>query len=200
MKSKMRVTLFGLILALAFGTGAIVAWLGSDGGLSYTEPRANPSAVGNGVTAKGEGIAITAATARALPAAFEFADGDGNVLRPDSLRGKVVLINLWATWCPPCVAEMGALDALQAKLGGERFQVVAISLDRGGAPLVKRWYERNRINHLGVHTANPGQFVNAVLPTSILLDSEGRVAWTGGGIRDWEGASVQAAIAGVMGE
>ncbi|MBC7954161.1 MAG: TlpA family protein disulfide reductase [Rhodospirillaceae bacterium] len=197
-KQWMRYTRFGLVLALAFAGGAALAWLGANGRLSYTEPRGNPSATG-------ADIATVAAAARAAPRDFVFTDGDGRALRLADFKGKVVLVNLWATWCPPCVAEMPALDALQGKLGqgklGEPgFQVVAVSLDRGGAPLVKRWFERNRIAKLGVYTAAAGQFEGAVLPTSILLDAQGRVAWQGAGIRDWEGEAVQGVIRAVMAE
>jgi thiol-disulfide isomerase/thioredoxin len=196
-KQWTRYTRFGLVLALAFAGGAVLAWLGADGRLSYTEPRGNPSATANNLIPD---IVTVAATARAPADDFAFADGDGRALRLSELKGKVVLVNLWATWCPPCVAEMPALDALQGALGSPGFQVVAVSLDRGGAPLVKRWFDRNRIAKLGVYTADAGQFEGAVLPTSVLLDAQGRVAWQGAGIRDWEGEAVQGVIKGVMGE
>ncbi|MBX9634063.1 MAG: TlpA family protein disulfide reductase [Magnetospirillum sp.] len=192
-KQWIRITLFGLVLALAFAGGATVAWLGAGGRLSYTEPHVNPSATA-------DLIAVTATGARAQPRDFAFADDQGRPLMLSDLKGKVVLVNLWATWCPPCVAEMPALEALQGKLGGAGFQVVAISLDRGGAPLVKTWFERNHITRLGIHTADANQFAGAFLPTSILLDSQGRVAWQGTGIRDWDSEQAMAAIRAVMGE
>ena len=59
-----------------------------------------------------------------------FVDADGETLTLADYRGKVVLLNLWASWCAPCVEEMPALDRLQADMGGEDFEVVTISLDR----------------------------------------------------------------------
>lgn len=200
-KSKQwtRYAWFGLVLALAFAGGATLAWLGADGRLSYTEPRGNPSATNNrGNT--GDLVAATVATARPAPGEFAFADGDGRPLRLADLKGKVVLVNLWATWCPPCVAEMGSLDTLQERLGGSGFQVVAVSLDRGGAPVVKNWFSRNGIARLAVYTADPGQFGGASLPTSILLDAHGRVAWHGIGMRDWDNEAAATAIKAVMAE
>ncbi len=192
-KSKTRIALFGLVVALAFAGGALVAWLGSDGGLSYTEPKPNPSAAAADLAAK--------PMAERQPAGgFDFADAGGKPLTFAALKGRVVLVNLWATWCQPCVAEMPALDALQGKLGGDGFQVVAVSVDRGGADQVKRWFDRNKIAKLGIYTASAAQFPNALLPTSLVLDKQGRVAWQGVGIRDWEGMEAEALVRGLMAE
>lgn len=192
-KQWMRKPWFGLVLALAFAGGATLAWLGAHGHLSYTEPRSNPSASGDDIVAVG-------VTARDLPTDFVFSDGDGRPLHLSDLAGKVVLVNLWATWCPPCVAEMDSLNTVQQRLGGPGFQVVAVSLDRGGAPLVKRWFAKNQISHLAIYTADANQFINAMLPTSILLDAKGRVAWRGVGTREWDGAEAVQAITGLMAE
>lgn len=195
-RKGLRFALIALALVVAAGLGALVAKLGSDGGVRYTEPRGNPSVTG----APGAPIAVAPAASRMPAADIAFADEQGRPLGLSALRGKVVLVNLWATWCPPCVAEMPSLDGLQAKLGGERFQVVAVSLDRGGAPIARRWYDKAGIKALAVYTADAGQFVNALLPTSVLIDAEGRVAWRGTGAYDWEGAEAVEAVKALMGE
>lgn len=182
-----------IAVALAFAIGALAAWWGSGGRLSYTEPAGNPSL-------SRADFALTAPAERPLPKDFTFRDAQGAALAPADLRGRVVLVNLWATWCPPCVAEMGALDTLQGRLGGPGFQVAAVSLDRGGQEVVQRWFARNRIAHLGLYTADPAQFDGALLPTSILLDAQGRVAWQGAGQRAWDGPEAEAAIRAVMAE
>ena len=69
--------------------------------------------------------------AKPVPA-IGFIDEDGNVNDIDNWRGRLVLLNLWATWCGPCLREMPALDRLQARLGSAKFEVVAINVDKGG--------------------------------------------------------------------
>jgi len=88
-------------------------------------------------------------TSLPLPA-ISFADEHGNPLTLDRWRGKVVLLNVWATWCAPCRHEMPTLDRLQAMLGSERFEVVALSIDRAGVRVVRRFFDEIGIGHLGI--------------------------------------------------
>ena len=192
---QVRVALVGLALALAFGGGVLVAFLGSDGRLGYTEPRGNPSATPRPLDdGMGAGFALAAADQRRAAPGFAFTDKGGRSLHLTDFHGRVVLVNMWATWCPPCIAEMPDLDALQQRLGGDRFQVAAVSLDRGGLDQATRWLERNQLRALPPYAADPAQFGNALLPTSLLLDRQGRVAWHGTGLRDWTSAEAEAAI------
>src|SRR3546814_13837075 len=69
-----------------------------------------------------------------------FMDGSGKRLSLADFRGKLVLLNLWATWCGPCREEMPTLDRLQATLGGSDFEVVALSIDRAGLGVVDAFY------------------------------------------------------------
>jgi len=189
-----RFALVGATVALAAGGGALVAWLGSDGRLGYTEPRGNPTAETDGL------FPLAPVTERRPLPGFTFADADGRSMQLADLAGKVMLVNLWATWCPPCIAEMPALDTLERRLGSDRFQVVTVSLDRGGMERVLAWFSRNDIRALTPYAADPAQFGNAVLPTSLLVDSQGRVAWHGSGLRDWAGAEAEAAIKALLAE
>ena len=70
-----------------------------------------------------------------------FVDGAGRDLTLADFRGRVVLLNIWATWCVPCREEMPTLDALQEKLGGDDFHVLPLSIDRAGMKVVRRFYE-----------------------------------------------------------
>ena len=79
-----------------------------------------------------------------------FADGDGRALSVAGFRQLVILLNVWATWCVPCRKEMPTLDRLQAKLGGDDFIVIPLSIDRGGAAAVKRFYQEIGIKKLGI--------------------------------------------------
>src|ERR1700737_2354210 len=79
--------------------------------------------------ARGEVAAVAVAREPRRVPDLEFLDGSGNKKSLAEWRGRAVLLNLWATWCVPCRKEMPALDGLQTRLGGPRFQVVAINID-----------------------------------------------------------------------
>ena len=96
----------------------------------------------------------------------------------DAFRGKVIVLNIWASWCPPCIREMPTLDALQADLGRANLQVVALSIDTGGVPEVRRFFDRIGIRHLAIQV-DPTMlaFTNlrlSGLPTTLILDADGR--------------------------
>src|SRR3546814_16166982 len=84
----------------------------------------------------------------ALPE-VRFTDGGGQPLTLGDFRGKMILLNIWATWCGPCRAEMPTLDRLHAKLGGPDFEVVALSIDRAGMGAVARFYAEIGVKHRG---------------------------------------------------
>ena len=188
------------ILALAATTGLAVAALaaitvarlGPGESLSYTGSPGNPRV--------GSDVAILSAAARQPARPLAFRGPDGRPMTLATFRGRTVLVNLWATWCPPCVAEMPSLDALQAKLGGTRFQVVTVSLDRGGGAVARRWLTRAGLSHLSAYNADPADFPDAMLPHSMLIDADGRLVWDGLGGRAWDSPEAAAAIEQVMAE
>ncbi|WP_245613267.1 TlpA family protein disulfide reductase [Skermanella stibiiresistens] len=104
-------------------------------------------------------------------------------------KGKIVLLNLWATWCAPCVKEMPSLDALQARLGGEDFQVVALSLDRGGRNVVQPFFERLGIRNLEMYLDPPSAAMGTLkprgLPTTLVIDRDGFELGRLEGEADW---------------
>ncbi|MDP6342568.1 MAG: TlpA disulfide reductase family protein [Alphaproteobacteria bacterium] len=107
-----------------------------------------------------------------------FRDAKGGKRGLEEFRGKVVLINFWATWCGPCRREMADLDELQDRLGGDRFEILAISSDRKGMPAVRQFYEENKIRHLAAYNNKSAKaqrtFRAFGLPTSVLVDRQGR--------------------------
>lgn len=128
-------------------------------------------------------------TPQAVPE-IRFKDGDGRPLNLADFRGKVVLLNIWATWCGPCREEMPTLDRLQAKLGGPDFQVVALSIDRAGLGVVSEFYDEIGIKHLAKYIDESGKAsrqLNAVgLPTTLLIDREGREIARHVGPAEWD--------------
>jgi thiol-disulfide isomerase/thioredoxin len=121
---------------------------------------------------------------------FEFADGEGLKRAIADFRGKVVLLNVWATWCAPCRKEMPTLDRLQATLGGDNFEVVPLSIDRGGAERVKRFYAEISVRHLAVYV-DSSRSVNATfdvvgLPATLLIDRQGRELGRLSGAAEWD--------------
>ncbi|MDH4570501.1 TlpA family protein disulfide reductase [Pseudomonas sp. BN414] len=133
---------------------------------------------------------------------FRFIDGGGKPLSLADFRGKVVLLNLWATWCVPCRQEMPTLDRLQAKLGGSDFQVVALSLDQGGLPVVRDFYREIGIQHLPVYLDEHMQAIQSLgafgLPVTLLLDREGREIGRKAGAAEWDSPEVIEFVQEVM--
>jgi thiol-disulfide isomerase/thioredoxin len=98
--------------------------------------------------ARGEVAAFSAAsTPRRLPE-LKFVNADGKPVTLADFRGKVTLLNLWATWCVPCRKEMPALDALEGKLGGKDFTVLAINLDTGARDKPRKFLNEIGVKHL----------------------------------------------------
>ena len=110
---------------------------------------------------------------------FTLKDLDGHDVRLTDFRGQVVMVNFWATWCPPCRAEIPDFIELQSQLGPKGLQIIGISLDDEGAAKVAPFASQNRINYtmlvLGNGVANAFGVVEGI-PTTYLLDRQGRIA------------------------
>lgn len=125
-------------------------------------------------------------------------DPAGNTLHLPDAKGKPTLLNLWATWCAPCVAEMPLLDALAARLG-ESGQVLTVSEDMKGAEVVEPFFAQRDFKHL-TQWMDPendlafGFGGGASLPLTVLYDAEGKEVWRMIGGFDWSGAEARALI------
>ena len=120
-----------------------------------------------------------------------FEDPSGSLVSLESFRGKPVLVNLWATWCAPCVAEMPTLDALAAR-EGDKLEVLTISQDLQGQDKVDAFFEQRGFSLLEPYI-DPEMILMTqlridTLPTTILYDADGREVWRMTGKEDWEGA------------
>lgn len=134
------------------------------------------------------------------PAPFTFQDASGNTLDLDAFAGQVVVLNLWATWCAPCRTEMPSLDALQAELGGEGLKVVALSLDRPSVQndALVAFYDEVGVTQLDVYRDTKMAASRALeapgLPTTIVIDKEGREVARKSGELDWASDEVVAML------
>lgn len=146
-----------------------------------------------GPLAHGEVAALTMATAPLRLPDLGFEDAAGQPRKLSDWRGRMVLVNLWATWCVPCRKEMPALDELQAKLGGAEFDVVAINIDTRDLEKPKNFLKEAKLTRLG-YFADPKakvfQDLKAVgralgMPTSVLVDRQGCEIATLAGPAEW---------------
>jgi len=118
-----------------------------------------------------------------------FQDEQGRTVTLEDFRGKIVVLNFWATWCPPCVKEMPGLDALQATLGGPHFAVVPVSTDRLSMAEIQDFANRQGWLDLPLyHDADKGlsqAMQVGGLPTTYVLDEAGRLLGQHAGMIDW---------------
>lgn len=169
---------------------------------------------GQGQAVPGEGN-ISRDEAKAPPAAgqFEHIVERGNAGKPApaaafrgpddapvtlaAFRGKPLLVNLWATWCAPCVAEMPTLDKLAAARG-DAMTVLAVAQDLQGAAVVDPWFQKAGLKALQPYIDPQNALLdaaNSALPTSILYDAKGRELWRVVGAIDWQGEEAKALLA-----
>lgn len=152
--------------------------------------------------AKGEVAAVEVAKQPALLPDLAFNGPDGKPTTLTAFRGKTVLVNLWATWCLPCLTEMPALDALQGALGGPDFEVVAINIDTRHPEKPRKWLADKSIARLAYYAdpqAKVFQDIRAVkkvegMPISLLVDPAGCELALLQGPAEWSGADARALI------
>jgi thiol-disulfide isomerase/thioredoxin len=138
---------------------------------------------------------------QALPP-FKFQDAEGRERTLADWRGKVVLLNLWATWCLPCRKEMPSIDRLQKEVGSDKFEVVALSVDRKGLEASKKFLDDIKIERLGLYvdpSARASTDLRVVgLPATLLLDAEGREIGRLLGPAEWDGEDAKHLIRAVL--
>jgi len=192
----------GLTLAIA---AAVVAWRlfeHSEAPTSRAMQPAASTATASSALARGEMVNFTLyAETKPVPE-FSVEDRDGRKLGLAAFRGKVILVNFWATWCGPCVREMPSLARLQAGLGSDDFEVVAIASDRGGWSAVNTFLKDQGIDKLTVLLDQNMRASRAVgvfgLPTTLLIDRQGRELGRMTGPAEWDGADARRLIAAVL--
>lgn len=131
-------------------------------------------------------------------AAVVFQDAEGRERDLSSFNGRGLVVNLWATWCPPCVAEMPALDRLAALVAAEGIEVLALSSDRGGRAVVEGFYTRTGVARLGVWLDPRGAAARGLgvraLPTTVIVDRAGMERARLEGEAEWDHPAMLAAV------
>jgi thiol-disulfide isomerase/thioredoxin len=187
-------------LVMILGAGAVALYgtrPGAGNSAAAAECRAaKPVAERLAPLARGEVAAFNAAGAPAPVPNLAFTGPDGAPKTLVDFRGRTVLLNLWATWCVPCRQEMPALDKLQADLGGDAFQVVAVNIDTRNLDRPKAWLREAGVQSLAYY-ADPQAKVfqdlkrvgKAVgLPTTLLIDPRGCELGVLAGPAAWDSA------------
>lgn len=141
---------------------------------------------------------LTEIRPRRAPAEATFLDESGAEHRLADFAGRGLVVNLWATWCPPCVEEMPSLDRLAEFARADGIEVLALSQDRGGAEAVQAFYRRTGVRHLAVWLDPRGAAARAWgargLPTTFIIDRAGQLAARLEGAAAWDGPAMRARI------
>ncbi len=175
-------------------------------GLGFLGYRSSTAAPGNVCLASAflapssepQAIANTTGKAQTAPA-WELKDLDGKPVKLSDFKGKVVLLNFWATWCPPCREEVPALIALQNKYKDQGLVVIGLSVDQGGPAAVKSFAKRMKINYpivLGDEKTAAAYGNVQVIPTTFFIDRAGDIVGEREGGADQ--ATFEAAIAPLL--
>ena len=190
--SLAQVLILGAIILIGFAVASVtVLWV---------MPRLSEQAA-RGPGGDDPGALLEAATAAGpVIEGAVFRDGAGRAVSLADFRGRVVVLNLWATWCGPCLREMPTLDRLQETLGGEGLAVVAVSTDRGPVSDLRTFFQSQRLTHLPLYHDRPGDLARALglegLPTTHVLDRDGRLLASHMGYLEWDHPSVIAWLRG----
>lgn len=204
-KSPLKFILISGLLVLAAGFGAVYVNLGGNGN-DAPEMNAGAGKTAKGLKAYSKGQMITfvaRSEPRDLPD-FTFLKDDGSQASLADWRGKIVLLNLWATWCGPCRKEMPSLDKLKVELGGDDFDLVALSIDRSGLDKPRKFLKEIGVKHLKLYNNSTGKLASSLkafgMPTTLLISREGKELGRLVGPAEWDSddaiALIKAAIAG----
>jgi len=131
-----------------------------------------------------------------------FTDPEGGEHRLADWKGKYVLVNFWATWCAPCRKEMPGLDALEAKFGGDKFQVVTIATGRNTLAGIRKFFKEVNVTHLPI-LLDPNQRLARDmtvfgLPATMILNPEGQEIARLRGDAEWSSESASAIIEALL--
>jgi thiol-disulfide isomerase/thioredoxin len=132
--------------------------------------------------------------ANLIAPAITFVTPNGHPVSLDAFKGKTIILNVWATWCGPCIQEMPALDRLAKKLDRDSAVVLLVSQDKGGRAIAKPFLSRLGIKNLSTYTDPSSKLSRSLsirgLPTTFLVTPEGKLAARAEGALEWDSEEV----------
>lgn len=202
-----HLALAGLVALL--GVGAVLYVMARPGkeGAGAACPGSAALAAKLAPLSRGEVAALNPSrTPRPMPD-LAFEGPDGGPAKLSDFRGRIVLLNLWATWCAPCRKEMPALDRLQAELGGKDFEVVALSVDTRNLERRRTFLDEVGVRSLAFYADPKADSLQALkgaakvvgLPTTILIDRRGCDLGVMAGPAEWHSPDAQALVKAAIG-
>ncbi len=203
--SRFKTLLGAIIVPAAAGFGAVyVMARGADNATTHTPLLPSKVVIAQATPpdraslAQGDMIKFVFRKEPEPLADITFVDAAGTPRSLKDFAGRTVLLNVWATWCIPCRKEMPGLDRLQQQLGSDRFEVVALSIDRAGIDASKAFLNSIKIANLKFY-ADPTAKMSAALkvigmPTTILIDAKGREIGRLIGDAEWDSADAKRLI------
>lgn len=196
----------GVVAALGLaGVAAFYSVMGDAGNGSCSA--AAKTAARMAPLVKGEVAAVEIRKRPQAAPELSFTGPDGQPMTLAAFKGKTLLVNLWATWCAPCLKEMPSLDALQREMGGPDFAVVAINIDTRNLEKPKTWLADNKVTTLpyyadpqaGVFQALRAAHKVEGMPVSLIVDKSGCELGIIQGPADWASADSKALMAAAIG-
>jgi thiol-disulfide isomerase/thioredoxin len=201
--SNMKKPFALLALLIVFGLGGLY-WFQSDPRKQEVVETAAPASGFSKALATGSLAGVIVHPQRKDIPAFTFTDEKGLSLDLSKWKGRVVVLNLWATWCAPCRKEMPDLAKLQTALGGPDFEVVALSVDRKGLEASGAFLREIGVTNLATYVEPEAKSLAALqalgLPATILVDRTGKEAGRLLGSAEWASPEAQAMVKALMAE
>jgi thiol-disulfide isomerase/thioredoxin len=219
--SHLKATLVAMLVPAALGIAAVYVIAGRPDNRGSTPatvlpaPQAQPTApaqptaaptvpagAGRNAFSQGEMAAFVFRQKPERLPDFTYTDSSGAARTQADLKGRVVLLNLWATWCVPCLKEMPGLDRLQKDLGSDKFEVVALSVDRAGADATKKFLDKIKVTNLKLYadsSAKAAVNLKVVgMPTTLLINASGEEIGRLIGPAEWDSADAKKLIQAVV--
>ncbi|PKQ46785.1 TlpA family protein disulfide reductase [Confluentibacter flavum] len=186
-KSWIQYGIFALVAITLYATGMHTEVIGfaQRGLLATGIMNPNVEKIAEDRNTKSDSKTATAPVPNKADFTLKLIDKDGNITSLEELKGKVIFMNLWATWCPPCIAEMPSIDKLHEEMGDE-VAFVMLSLDQDFA--TAKEFDKRKGYNLPIYAPAsnlPAIYDSSAIPTTYVIDADGNLALTHKGMADY---------------